>query len=615
MTWGLWGHDRTAAVVPGSTIFRGIDLSDFPDDLVSRAHRAIDGTADLHLHDDLLNHIGDNHGFSGWWTDDPDNARHYAAGGHHDDNPLRAILATDWNGEGQDYDYTDDEVGEDDVPLRDEPPRPHTVLVNRPGSGWINISHHTHTASRTAMPIYYHVAPVQSRDSILQHGLNHTRGESPYGHPTDANYFWENPDDAADYAHKMTEDARDDDEHHPGYTVLPFTHDGPVKIDPESQYDDRGRSFYTTDPIPPTAFHTASRTASTTLYRGMGLSFADGSDRDHYPRFLELYRQHKKNPNDPVVGDALAQHLDEQHRWPGTSWGRHWTPDREIAENFAYCNGGLFNTLATAEWDGQGEDLEGFGRGGHHPNEQEITLHPGTGLHLTNFEVGSLDGPWHDVLRNPRHILAKQSHTASRTAMPAIDAYDKDFPIDERREHPRNQQSGPWFHGSDHDLPNGTILVPGKATKWQQIYDNPNMSSRANWVWFTPGINHAATYGQHVYEVEPLDEGPWPWNDHRGQHVSPRARIIRKVDPYKEAKLMTAAVTVYTKPNCPQCNATHKHLTNLGIDHDTVDVTQDPEAHAYVTGLGYQAAPVVVVNDGEDHWSGYRPDRLKGLAE
>ena len=206
-------------------------------------------------------------------------------------------------------------------------------------------------------------------------------------------------------------------------------------------------------------------------------------------------------------------------------------------------------------------------------------------------------------------------HTASRTAMPAIDAYDKDFPIDERREHPRNQQSGPWFHGSDHDLPNGTILVPGKATKWQQIYDNPNTSSRANWVWFTPGINHAATYGQHVYEVEPLDEGPWPWNDHRGQHVSPRARIIRKVDPYKEAKLMTAAVTVYTKPNCPQCNATHKHLTNLGIDHDTVDVTQDPEAHAYVTGLGYASAPVVVVNDGEDHWSGFRPDRLKGLAE
>lgn len=261
MTWDLWGLDRTAAVVPGSTIFRGIDLSDFPDDLVSRAHRAIDGTADPNLHDDLLNHVGGNHGFSGWWTDDPDNAKHYAAGGDRDDNPLRAVLATDWNGEGQDHDYTDDEVGEDDVPLRDEPPRPHTVLVNRPGSGWVNISHHPHTAARTAMPTYYHVAPANSRDSILQHGLDYAGASSPWG-DSDGNYFWEHPDDARDYAQRMTSLARDDDENHPGYVVLPLDYNGPVRNDPEgNQPEDRGGSFYTTDPIPPEAFHTASRTA------------------------------------------------------------------------------------------------------------------------------------------------------------------------------------------------------------------------------------------------------------------------------------------------------------------------------------------------------------------
>jgi glutaredoxin-like protein NrdH len=78
---------------------------------------------------------------------------------------------------------------------------------------------------------------------------------------------------------------------------------------------------------------------------------------------------------------------------------------------------------------------------------------------------------------------------------------------------------------------------------------------------------------------------------------------------------MTAAVTVYTKPDCPQCSMTKKQLDKLGIDHDTVDVTTDPEAHAYVTGLGYSSAPVVVVNDGESHWSGFRPDHLRGLIE
>jgi glutaredoxin-like protein NrdH len=31
-----------------------------------------------------------------------------------------------------------------------------------------------------------------------------------------------------------------------------------------------------------------------------------------------------------------------------------------------------------------------------------------------------------------------------------------------------------------------------------------------------------------------------------------------------------------------------------------------------VLSLGYSAAPVVVV--GDEHWSGFRPDRLRGLV-
>ena len=31
-----------------------------------------------------------------------------------------------------------------------------------------------------------------------------------------------------------------------------------------------------------------------------------------------------------------------------------------------------------------------------------------------------------------------------------------------------------------------------------------------------------------------------------------------------------------------------------------------------IKGLGYQQAPVVVA--GEDHWSGFRPDRIKAIA-
>lgn len=44
----------------------------------------------------------------------------------------------------------------------------------------------------------------------------------------------------------------------------------------------------------------------------------------------------------------------------------------------------------------------------------------------------------------------------------------------------------------------------------------------------------------------------------------------------------------------------------------SIDVTQDPESLAFIKGLGYQQAPVVVA--GEDHWSGFRPDRIKAVA-
>lgn len=72
------------------------------------------------------------------------------------------------------------------------------------------------------------------------------------------------------------------------------------------------------------------------------------------------------------------------------------------------------------------------------------------------------------------------------------------------------------------------------------------------------------------------------------------------------------SITVYSMPNCVQCSATYRTLDKHGLAYDVVDVTRDPEAHAMVKGLGYQSAPVVVV-DG-DHWSGFRPDKVKALA-
>lgn len=71
-------------------------------------------------------------------------------------------------------------------------------------------------------------------------------------------------------------------------------------------------------------------------------------------------------------------------------------------------------------------------------------------------------------------------------------------------------------------------------------------------------------------------------------------------------------VIVYTKPACPQCDATKKQLDKAGVSYDAVDMSVDTDAREKVMALGYMAAPVVVA--GEDHWSGFRPDRIKALA-
>lgn len=71
-------------------------------------------------------------------------------------------------------------------------------------------------------------------------------------------------------------------------------------------------------------------------------------------------------------------------------------------------------------------------------------------------------------------------------------------------------------------------------------------------------------------------------------------------------------ITVYTKPACVQCNATYKALDKAGLDYTVIDISQNDEAREYVMALGYLQAPVVIA--GNEHWSGFRPDRIKNLS-
>jgi glutaredoxin-like protein NrdH len=72
------------------------------------------------------------------------------------------------------------------------------------------------------------------------------------------------------------------------------------------------------------------------------------------------------------------------------------------------------------------------------------------------------------------------------------------------------------------------------------------------------------------------------------------------------------AITVFSKPACVQCDATYRALNKHGLEYTVVDISTDAEALESVKALGYQQAPVVFA-DG-DHWSGFRPDKIKALA-
>lgn len=71
-------------------------------------------------------------------------------------------------------------------------------------------------------------------------------------------------------------------------------------------------------------------------------------------------------------------------------------------------------------------------------------------------------------------------------------------------------------------------------------------------------------------------------------------------------------VTIYTKPNCVQCNATYRAMDAKGIPYTVIDLTEDPAALELVRSLGYLQAPVVITDT--THWTGFRPDMIAQLA-
>lgn len=108
------------------------------------------------------------------------------------------------------------------------------------------------------------------------------------------------------------------------------------------------------------------------------------------------------------------------------------------------------------------------------------------------------------------------------------------------------------------------------------------------------------------------------------RHSIPRTTIFATTRSTQLTDTQATAITLYTKPSCVQCTATKRLLDQRGLEYTTVDVTEDPDALAFIKDeLGFSAAPVVYTETPTEDprvaeirfWSGFDADKIKAIVK
>lgn len=71
-------------------------------------------------------------------------------------------------------------------------------------------------------------------------------------------------------------------------------------------------------------------------------------------------------------------------------------------------------------------------------------------------------------------------------------------------------------------------------------------------------------------------------------------------------------ITVWTLPNCVQCDQTKKTLNKMGIEYEEKALMDNPEQVEIFRQQGFVAAPIVTTD--RKTWSGFRLDKIKSLG-
>ena len=74
-----------------------------------------------------------------------------------------------------------------------------------------------------------------------------------------------------------------------------------------------------------------------------------------------------------------------------------------------------------------------------------------------------------------------------------------------------------------------------------------------------------------------------------------------------------SSITIYTKPDCVQCQATKRKLDAAGVPYTVTDLSKDPKMIEQLRAAGFTSVPVVEYAD--QRFAGYQPDRIKALTK
>ena len=70
-------------------------------------------------------------------------------------------------------------------------------------------------------------------------------------------------------------------------------------------------------------------------------------------------------------------------------------------------------------------------------------------------------------------------------------------------------------------------------------------------------------------------------------------------------------ITVYSNPNCVQCEQTKRYLNLNGLEFESKMIQDSPDIMPLIEEKGYKSAPVVVTPT--ESWSGFRLEKLASL--